>query len=245
MSVLAVRKMMGMSRQASTFFDALAGLEARQLGHHHVQQDKVGSDLLDDVERLVAVRGDAQHIALSFRMAATVWMLAGASSTTRMRSVMDPLVRCRRRSSRARATLTLWRSDRPGCAARMLHSHLRPAREPNGARLSSRTLTARRIELTQLLCAAAERAGGQQRQNDRDRHARLIRKDQRKSEHDRAWCCRAMGPVGQLPASSFAQESKAQANVKWLVLLRAGLEFANFLRRDRENRLDEAEARPT
>src|SRR5262249_9691353 len=48
-------------------FDALAGLEAVQLGHHHVQQDQVGSDLLADVERLLAVGGDPQLLALVFQ----------------------------------------------------------------------------------------------------------------------------------------------------------------------------------
>ena len=41
-----------------------AGLEAVHLRHHHVEEDQVGPDLLDHLQRLPAVRGDADLVAL-------------------------------------------------------------------------------------------------------------------------------------------------------------------------------------
>src|SRR5262245_1876441 len=51
------------------------------------------------------------------------------------------------------------------------------------------------------------------------------------SEHDHVRCCQAMDAVGQSAAPWRARESKVSASAKWLVLLKAPPQFANFLRR--------------
>ena len=44
-----------------------AGFKAVHLRHHHVQQDQVGLDAGQHFERLLAVRGDADLVALLFQ----------------------------------------------------------------------------------------------------------------------------------------------------------------------------------
>jgi PAS domain-containing protein len=45
--------------------DALAGLEPVHFRHHHVQQDQVGPDLLENLQGLPAVGGDVQQVPVS------------------------------------------------------------------------------------------------------------------------------------------------------------------------------------
>ena len=44
--------------------DALAGLEPVHFRHHHVQQDQVGTDLLENLQGLSAIGGDMQQVPI-------------------------------------------------------------------------------------------------------------------------------------------------------------------------------------
>jgi hypothetical protein len=86
-SVFAVRKMTGMCRHSS------AALRRRQVSRPSISgiitssRTEIGLHAGQRVERLLAVGGHADLVALSFRIAARDWMFAGVSSTMRMRLV--------------------------------------------------------------------------------------------------------------------------------------------------------------
>ena len=54
--------MTGMSLVLFVGLEAFAGLDAVEFGHHHVEQDEVGGDVLDALEGLQAIHGDADLV---------------------------------------------------------------------------------------------------------------------------------------------------------------------------------------
>ena len=107
--------------------DMLDHVEPGRAGHHHVEQDEIGMEALDELDRLGAAGGLGERVVRIEREPHQLAQL-GSSSQIRIAAPLGHRLRCRAGRARTRAPAAHRDRSRSGCPGRCRRSRCRRPR---------------------------------------------------------------------------------------------------------------------